>query len=504
MSPHGPGGRLFDEILRARQRVYAIGRPTPLERIAVSPAVEVFLKREDLSPIHAYKWRGAYNRMALLSETERERGVVAASAGNHAQGVALAAQRLGVPARIYMPLSTPRMKQAAVALHGGDAVEIVLHGDAYDAAAEAALSDCAEAGRTFIHPYDDFATMGGQGTLADEIVMSGSGPFDVAYLQIGGGGMAAAVGCWLRHYYPAIRLVGVEGVEQASMAAAVKAGKPVALDYVDVFCDGTAVKKAGEHTYPLCRDLIDDFIQVTNEEVCAAIELLWEQTRAIPEPAGAMGLAGLLTERDRLAGKKAVVIVCGANMDFGRLAWIARHAGIGAAARHFYRFRLDERPGALLDLLETYLDGLNIVDFQYGKTDDHAAWPVIGVEASPPQRDLLERRFAEGGVEFQRITSEEDVEFRIIHYEPGLFRRPFFIKLEFPERAGALHDFLVQLRPYASICYFNYAFTGETVGRALLGFEFDSGEQLAAFQRALPATGRSYEVIGERVLSRIL
>jgi len=251
----------------ARKRVYAVGQPTPLERLDLPLGAEVHLKREDLSPIHAYKWRGAYNRMAQLSDAERSAGAVCGSAGNHAQGVALAAARLGVHAKIFMPTSTPRMKQLSVNKHGGEHAEVVLVGDSYSDAAGAAQADAAESGRTFVHAYDDLGTMGGQGTLADEVVMSGAGPFDLAYLQIGGGGMAAAVSCWLKAYYPDIRIVGVEGVEQASMKAAIAAGQPVELDRVDVFCDGTAVRKAGVHTMPLCAELLDDIITVTNEEV---------------------------------------------------------------------------------------------------------------------------------------------------------------------------------------------------------------------------------------------
>ena len=350
----------------ARQRVYAVASPTPLERVNLPLDAQIYIKREDLSPIHAYKWRGAYNRMALLTPDERSAGVVCASAGNHAQGVALAASKLGVHARIYMPVSTPRMKQHEVRRHGGDHIEIVLIGDSYSEAASAALEYTAAQGLTFVHAYDDFATMGGQGTIADEVVMSGQGEFDVAYLQIGGGGMAAAVACWLRAYYPSIRIVGVEGVDQASMAAAVRAGKPVELDYVDVFCDGTAVKKAGALTYPLCAELIDEFITVTNEEVAAAIEALWNTCRCISEPAGAMGLAGLLKQAEQVRGKKVLTILCGANVDFEQLAWISQHAGIGAERRKYYRFRMPETPGGLLHLLDNILEGINIIEVQYG------------------------------------------------------------------------------------------------------------------------------------------
>ncbi len=496
--------RLFREILLARQRIYAAASPTPLEEVGLPVNARVFLKREDISPIHAYKWRGAYNRMAQLNPDERERGVVCSSAGNHAQGVALAARRLGANAVVVMPLSTPRMKQLAVRLHGGESTEVILHGDTYTEAAEKAREIEASEGRVFVHPYDDYATMGGQGALADEAVVSGKGPFDTAYLQIGGGGMAAACACWLKRYYPSIHIVGVEGEGQASMAAAIRAGGPVTLDYVDVFCDGTAVKRAGDITYPLCAALVDEFITVSNTEVCAAIQLLWEQRRCVPEPSGAMGLAGLLQQAERFNGGRALAVICGANMDFGQLAWIARHAGIGAARRKYFRFHIEERQGSLLDLLETYLDGLNIIEFQYGKTDPSGAWPVIGVEASPPELSKLEERLTEHGVVYEDVTGEEDVEFRIIHYEADLFQHAYFITLEFPERAGALHDFLVEARNGASICYFNYAFTGEQVGRALIGFEFQSTEDRDGFRRNLRESGRSYREIDAHVVRRIL
>jgi threonine dehydratase len=495
--------RLFREVLMARQRVYAVGCPTPLERLDLPFPGEVYLKREDLSPINAYKWRGAYNRMTLLTDAERERGVVCASAGNHAQGVALAANRLGIQAAIYMPTSTPRMKQLAVARHGGSRVEIILHGDSYDAAAERALAEAAAQNRVFIHAYDDYAVMGGQGTLADEVVMSGQGPFDTAYLQIGGGGMAAAVACWLKAYYPGIRIVGVEGVDQASMAAALEAGGPVTLRYVDVFCDGTAVKRVGRLTYPLCADLLDELVTVTNEEVCAAIQVLWEERRCVAEPSGAMGLAGLLKRGGPAAGERALTVLCGANMDFSQLAWVSRHASIGAARTRFYRFELGEDRGSLLHLLETAFDGLNIIEFQYGKVDPERAYPVIGVEASPPELHVLEQRVREQGIHCEDVTSDEDVEFRIINYEAALFRNPYFLKLEFPERAGALHDFLTAARDTASICYFNYAFTGEQVGRALLGLEFDNEDVRAAFKRFLAGSKWDYDEIDEKVLRRV-
>lgn len=506
--PTSPGSlrdQLFQEIFQARQRVYDLCPPTPLERLEI-PGVdaEIWIKREDLSPIKAYKWRGAFNRMAKLSDEERKRGVICASAGNHAQGVALAARHLGITAKIVMPVSTPRMKRVAVERHGGDRVEVILKGDAFDEALACAKTIADDEGCVFIHPYDDLAIMGGQGTLADEIVMSGQGPFDAAFLQIGGGGMAAGVACWLKANFPAIHIVGVEGVNQASMAAAVSAKRPVVLDDLDIFCDGTAVRRAGDFTWPLCAELIDEFMTVTNDEVCAAIQTLWETMRLVPEPSGAMGLAGLLARSDEIQGKKALVIQCGANMDFGRLAWIARHAGIGAHRRHYYRVEMDERRGSLIEFLEAHLDGINIIEFQYGKIDPARAWFTLGLEASPPAFELLEQRFNDHGVPWEEVTGKADAEFRVIRYRPDLFHLPVFIRHEFPERPGALRDFLSTAASFASICYFNYSFTGEEVGRALIGFEFESETQRDQFKQWLKRSGPRHQEVPESVLKRML
>jgi threonine dehydratase len=496
--------QLFQEILHARQRVYTIGSPTPTERLSLPIDAEVWIKREDISPIYSYKWRGATNRMALLTDEERAAGVICASAGNHAQGVALAARRMGVSAMIFMPMSTPATKLNAVKRHGGDAVEIVLVGDDFQDASRAAHEKKLETGRIFIHAYDDLRTMGGQGTLADEVVMSGHGPFDVAYLQVGGGGMAASVACWLKYYYPGIRIVGVEGVDQASMQAAIKAGKPVALDYVDVFCDGTAVGKAGDLTMPLCHELIDEFITVTNEEVCAAIQAIWEGARCLAEPAGAMGVAGLMKDADRAEGQRVLTVLCGANVDFGQLSRIVRSAGIGAHKRRYYRFTIGERPGTLVRLLETVLDGLNIIEFQYGKNDPDIARYVIGLEASPPEFELMERRTRELGVPCEDVTSQDDVEFRMVRWNPELLHNPMFLRLEFPERAGALRDFLNHMRGTANICYFNYLYTGERVGRAMIAFEFESDDQQARFRKLLAEQPCKYHELDDKVRTRLL
>lgn len=499
---------LRQEILFARRRIYEVGQATPLEAIHMSdPAFELFVKREDLSPIHAYKWRGAYNRMAQLSVEELQSGVVTASAGNHAQGVALAARKLGTQAIIFMPLSTPRMKQVAVQQHGGDQVEIRLCGDSYDAASFAAHTCAADEGKTYIHAYDDLAVMAGQGTLADEIVMSGKGPFDVAFLQVGGGGMAAATATWLKMQFPDIHIIGVEGVDQASMAAAIKAGKPVTLDKIDIFCDGTAVRQAGTLTHQVCAEVVDEWMTVSNDEVSAAIQFLWEKLRCIPEPSGAMGVAAVLKRKDQLSGKRVLSILCGANMDFEQLAMVARRSAVGAARRHYLKIDIKEQSGAMYSLLNALPRTVNIVDFQYGKTDAANASPVIGFDVAPMQFEVLTKALTDGGYPFVEVTSETDVAFRLIHYEAKLLSHPFFITLEFHERRGALAEFLRAVSPHANLCYFNYVYSGERVGRALLGFEFDTAEHHANFENVLASAQdayREYEPVSKQSMQRIL
>lgn len=494
---------LFHEVMRARERIYRLGRPTPMNPIVLSGGATIHLKREDLSPIHSYKWRGACNRMACLSDEERRRGVVAASAGNHAQGVALVASRLGQRARLFMPRSTPKMKIREVQRLGGEHVETVIEGDTYDDAARLAQDYLDRHDGVYIPPYDDPLIMAGQGTIGDEIVMAALHP-EVAILQIGGGGMAAATACVLKTFYPDIHIIGVEGQGQASMALAVEKGRPTPLDGVDVFCDGTAVRQAGALTYPLCAALIDQFITVTNDEVCAAIQLLWESGRMISEPSGALGLAAAMKMEAELEGRRVVTILSGANMDFVQLAWISRRAGVGLAQRRYYQFEISERSGALLKLLESVMDGINIIDFQYGKVHETIAFPVIGFEASPMQLDLLDRRLSDLGLAHRNVTSREDVDFRIIHYRSRLFRYPYFAIIELPERAGALYEFLRDAGRLANICYFNYASTGEQVGRAMMGFEFLTPDRRDDFVAFLKQRGPVFHPLSEDVVQAIL
>jgi threonine dehydratase len=481
--------RLRQEILFARERVYRFGAATPLERLRLpGPGPEIWVKREDLSPVKAYKWRGACNRMATLSAAEAARGVVTASAGNHAQGVALAARPLGIDARIYMPRSTPKIKQAAVRQHGGERVVIHLAGDTYDEAVAAARQDEAATGAVYIHAYDDLQVMAGQGTLADEIILSGKGPFDTAYLQIGGGGMAAGVSTWLRTHWPDIRLLGVETTGQACMQAAFAAGRPVPLDHLDLFCDGTAVRKAGELPYRICRDTLDGIITVSNSEVSQAIRTLWEGLRCIAEPAGAIGLAAAIKHREALAGQRVLVVLCGANIDFLQLGHIAQSLDSADGASRTLRIRIPERPGTMIALLDSCFGGLDITDFQYGKTDAAEAWPVFTVTAEDPSWLVgLPARLTAGGYEWQDLAGAPDVAFRAIPLCGDLLRHPAFLRLDFYERAGALHDFLARhVAGAAELCYFNYRQSGERIGRALIGLDFPTATARAALFAAIP------------------
>ncbi len=483
--------RLFDEILEARQRVYAVGEPTPLQRVNLPHIpVTVFAKREDLGPINAYKWRGAYNCMCKLTGEQRAKGVVAASAGNHGQGVALAAARLGCHAHIFMPRSTPTVKQDSVRRHGGENVEIVLTGDSYDAASAAAHKFAEQHGLTFVHPYDDTATMGGQGTLADEVVMSGKGPFTRIYLQIGGGGLAAACACWFKKYWPGCKCIGVEGTTQASMKQAVETGERVVLHGVDVFCDGTAVRQAGENTFPLCRELLDGYVTVTNDEVCQAIRDLWNTLRVIPEPSGAMGLAGLVQdwEAGRISPEdRCLVVISGGNMDFSQLGVVSRLAGVQDSTRksHYVRFAVPTEECDLRRCREIIPQNIQLTDVQFGLIDSDTQYPVFGLLTTKQEFADIFDNLTKLGLHPMDVSQDVGVRFRMIAYNRECMHHPALYAIDFPERAGAFGEFVSHVSGFATICYFDYRYSGESVGRALVGLDFKSPGYHATFLDAV-------------------
>ncbi|MDR2513028.1 MAG: pyridoxal-phosphate dependent enzyme [Puniceicoccales bacterium] len=486
---------LFQETLLACQRVYAVSDATPLEAMRdTSLPFRLFLKREDLGPIKSYKWRGAYNRMALMNKAEQAHGVITASAGNHAQGVALAASLLGIHARVFMPRSTPEVKKTAVENFGGEYVDIVLQGDSYDESSLAATTEAKHSPRTFIHPYDDLQVMGGQGTLAVEIAKAAKAPFHAAMLQIGGGGMAAGVACWLKRQYPGICIIGVEGEEQASMGAAHAHGQPTTLDQMDIFCDGTAVRCAGDLPFRVCEEVVDEYMTVTNGEVCWAMQRLWDANRIITETSGALGVAAALKLGDRLCGQNVLSVLSGANIDFGMLGYVARSSNIGGATRRHLRVCIEEKQGAFLRLLEDIFAECNIVDLQYGKTDPAKAWYTIGVAVPEETLREVRLRLAKANIAWEEVTGSAEVAFRVIRHERALMNNPVFLNLDFYERPGALHDFLKEhvVALSGDICYFNYTYTAERVGHALLGIEFETDPQREKFLATLPMRGSGF------------
>lgn len=501
--------QLYKEGEKAREVIYQAGEPTPLEPVRLGHEdYNIFLKREDLGPIKAYKWRGGFNAVYNHHKNGGSDIIVAASAGNHAQGVALAARMLGLQAKIFMPLAAPIMKQEAVKFHGQEHVELILEGDNYNQAGDAAKAYVKETGYTYIHPFDDIYTMAGQAMIADEIInQSGDAPFDYAFLQIGGGGMAGAVAAWLKKTWPNIKIIGVEGQGQASMKASVEAGGPVTLDSVDTFCDGTAVTRPGDLTFQVCKTSIDEFITVSNNEVSVAMRSLWDAKRLIPEPSGAMGVAGVqkyaAENAEEMKGKKVLSVICGANMDFAKLSLIARKSGVGGK-RHYYRIALPEKEGALLDVLGKCFQDMNVSEFLYGKIHESQAWQTIAVDGNEQDFQALEKRLTDQHLDFSNVTHDADIKYKIINYNPALFKDPMILNIEFPERKGALRDLLRTISSVANICYFNYAYSGEAIGRALMGFEFSNDDNRAKFLDLLGQTNVSYSAVSPEIEARIL
>ncbi|MEM7618098.1 MAG: pyridoxal-phosphate dependent enzyme [Pseudomonadota bacterium] len=350
--------------------------------------------------------------------------------------------------------------------------------------------------------------MAGQAMIADEVIRESDTPFDYCFLQIGGGGMAGATAAMLKREWSNIKIIGVEGVKQASMKASVEAGAPVTLDSVDTFCDGTAVTRPGDLTFQVCKEFIDEYITVTNDDVSAAMRQLWESKRLIPEPSGAMGVAGIMQyakeHANEMEGKKVLSIICGANMDFSKLSTIARKSSATGDKRRYYRIQMPEGKGSLLRILEAHFQNFNVVEFMYGKIADDDAWQTIAIDARSDEFSKLEASISAGGHNFEEITKDPDIRYRLINYNPATFNDPLFMNVEFPERKGALRDFLRAISNNASICYFNYAYSGEVIGRALMGFEFEDDAHKQKFLSAIKTTHTKCAPIDPDTEKRIL
>lgn len=475
---------LFQQITDAR-RIYQMYAPAQQEQYPLPGGGVLLLKREDLCPIHTFKWRGAFNMMAAQTEDVLKAGVVASSVGNHARGVAAAAAKLKRTAQIFMSASVGRTKKEEMVRIGQGYVSVVVAGDSYDECTVAARAFAAKEGKLYIPAYDDPLLMAGEGTIGLEMATY-SIPPDVLFVQIGGGSLAASVACAVKARAPHVHIIGVEAEGQASMAAALAKGEPVTLPYADVFCDATAATRAGALSLEYCKNYIDEFMTVSNDDVCAAIQYLWETARTMVEPSGALGLAAYLRHAQRFEGLKIGAIITGTNMDFSRLSWIAGRSEVGLHQMRYYEIEVPERSGTVLELLRSVTSlNLNIESFLYGKVHETEATTIFGFAGTEEKLTELEHRLVVLGYTFKDVSSREDVLFRIVNHDLQLFKRPYLAQFQFPERPGALLEFLSQASHWANVCYFNYAHRGEQVGHALVGFEFDSEALRVDFLRFL-------------------
>ena len=479
----------------AATRIYDVESPTQCDSVFLDGGCELLLKREDLSRVHSYKWRGSYNKIASLVEKGFGGDLVCASAGNHAQGVALTAARLKFKATIFMPLSTPLVKQQAVRLLGGPFVEIRLSGDSFDQASVEAYRFAEEHDAEMIAPYDDIKIVAGQSMIGVELVDSLRRTPTHAFLEIGGGGMAAGVASILRKEFPDIKLIGVEAEGQDSMGQSVAAGSRQTLDELDRFCDGTAVATPGELPFRLCSMLLDEYTTASNDEVCQAIQFLWQRNRIMVEPSAALGVAAArkygLTEEDY-----AITVLSGSNVDFMALPKIAKRGQLERPEERFFCFEIGETPGTLIGLLDQFFSNMNIIDFQYGKVADAVARPVIGVEVPASDAlglDLFLKR--DDLPSYEEVTGQAATEFRVIPFRPDTLSHPFFAVVTFSNRPGALRDFMRDAGKLSNVCYMNYTDSGQTEGQALMGFEFDDESKNAEFQTWLETSNIRFSPI---------
>jgi threonine dehydratase len=484
-------GDYLERILTSR--VYDVVHETPLEvapRLSARLGHTLLLKREDLQPVFSFKIRGAYNKIASLDAKVRERGVVAASAGNHAQGVALAAKRFGCRALIVMPEGTPRIKHEAVSALGG---EVQLRGESFQEAYAQALTLAKSEGMAFIHPYDDPDVIAGQGTVAVEILRQHRGPPDVVFVCVGGGGLASGVALYIKRLYPHVKVIGVEPEDAPSMVEALKAGAPVDLTSVGRFVDGAAVKRVGDETFRICQALVDEMLLVDGDAVCAAIKDVFEDTRSILEPAGALAVAGAkqYAATHDLKGQTWVAVTSGANMDFNRLRLVAERAEIGEHREAQLAVTIPERAGAFL-ALSGALGGCDVTEFNYRRADAQRAHVFVGIGvADRRQTQEVKLRLKSAGFDVLDLSESEVAKNHLKHMvggrNPGAGTERIF-RFSFPERPGALRRFLEQLSPAFDISLFHYRNQGGDVGRVLAGLRV-APEQEVQLQKTLQNIG---------------
>lgn len=464
-------------------RVYDVAIESPLEhavKLSAQLGCEVYLKREDLQPVHSFKLRGAYNKIAQLSAAERKKGVIAASAGNHAQGVALAAQKLGISALIVMPRTTPSIKVDAVQSYGA---EVELAGDNYSEAADYAKQRTKETGRTYVHPFDDPLVIAGQGTVGREILDQLSSVTHI-FVPVGGGGLAAGIAQYVKALRPDIKIIGVEPEDSNVLQASLQAGERVVLPHVGIFADGVAVKQMGEHTFALCRQFVDDSITVTTDEICAAIKSVFEATRGIVEPAGALGTAGIIkyAAAKKLKNAHAVAICSGANITFERLQFVAERTLLGSGKEALFAVTLPEKSGALHAFCKDIVNGHNITQFAYRLQHRDRAHIFVGISMNDlSEKKAFTRKMKAKEYQYADLSEDDIAKEHIRHMVGGIGTQTQgerIYRVNFPERPGALNDFLQHMGDQWNISLFHYRGMGDDTGHILIGFEAEDSEPL--------------------------
>jgi len=471
-------GKIDDYLERiANTSVYEVARETPLEfakNLSARFHNRIWLKREDLQPVFSFKLRGAYNKIASLSDEALRAGVICSSAGNHAQGVALAAKRRGVRAVIVMPVTTPSIKVDAVRALGG---EVVLQGDTYDDAYAHAIALQKHQGLTFIHPFDDPDVIAGQATIGVEIMTQSGGRVDAIFVPIGGGGLIAGIAVYVKSLWPNVRVIGVEPDDSAAMKTSLEAGEPVRLDHVGIFADGVAVRRVGDETFRLCREHVDEVITVDTDHICAAIQDIFEDTRSIVEPAGGLGIAGAkkYIVDNQAEDQDLVAICCGANVNFDRLRHIAERAAIGEEKEMLLAVEIPEEPGSFRHFCEA-LGRRSVTEFNYRYSDSSRAHIFVGVELRrglAERRELVEHLRAES-YRVEDLSDNEMAKLHVRHMVGGRSPRianERLYRFEFPERPGALLDFLNAIGTDWNISLFHYRNHGSDYGRVLAGID---------------------------------
>ncbi|PID77117.1 MAG: threonine ammonia-lyase, biosynthetic [Deltaproteobacteria bacterium] len=470
---------LFKKILTSS--VYEAAVETSLDRAEILSerfGNHILLKREDQQPVFSFKLRGAYNKIANLAKEDKKKGVIAASAGNHAQGVAYAATKLGISAVIVMPVTTPRIKIEAVKKFGG---EVVLAGENYSEAADHAFALQKESGRVFIHPFDDELVIAGQGTVADELLRQNPGRLDAVFVPVGGGGLAAGIAVYIKTLRPEIKVLGVEPLDSDAMYQSLAKGRRISLDSVGIFADGVAVRQVGSLTYEICHEYLDGVIRVSTDEICGGIKAVYKSTRSVVEPAGGLAMAGLLQyiRNNKCKGETLVAVNSGANMNFERLRYVAERTLVGEQQEALFAVTIPEQAGSLKRFCHELVGGRNITEFNYRLRTREEAHIFVGISInSIKERQAFGRSLQKAGYRSQDLTDNSLAKTHIRYMVGGhseQVKNERLFRFWFPETPGALTRFLDAIQVNCNISLFHYRAQGGDFGRVLIGLELEKG-----------------------------